>query len=899
MKLYVSLALFIVALARTLSAQAEPPLLLQSPALSRTQIAFAYAGGVWVVPREGGDARRLVSPETGAASGPVFSPDGTQVAFTGDFDGNQDVYLVPAAGGEIKRLSSHPGSDVALAWTSDGKGILFRSTRETYSRFERLYTVPISGGFPTPLPLPMGMQGSYAADGAQIAYVPFANSRAGAGDTYIAIKNYRGGKTSPIWIARLADSETTLLPRTDSNDSHPMWVGDKIYFLSDRSGPTTLFSYDVKSRAVTQLVKNDGFDLKSASAGPGAIVYEQFGSLYLYDLGAGRSRSVPVRLAADLPQVRPHFEKVSVAQLRNADLSPSGARAVFEARGEIITVPAEKGDIRNLTRAPASAERDPSWSPDGKWIACFSDASGEYALQLRDQTGIGAKRIVELGSPPSFFYNLAWSPDSKRIAYSDKRGQFWYLDLEAQKPVKVDTDIAQRGARLVWSPDSRWLSYEKELPNNLGAVFVYSLETATATQVTDGMSDARFPGFDRGGKYLYFTASTDVGLTSGGSSMSRIGRPVTRAVYLAVLRKDLPSPLAPESDEEKDDAAKDKEKDAAKKSDGESKTAEAEKSADAEAKPETKSAGPAKKADKEPPKVTIDFEGLNQRILALPLPERNYGALTAGKEGIVYVLEGPQVSGGAAAKNVVQRFDLKTRKTEKILDAVDQFILAAKGEKMLWRAENKWFIAAADKAPKAGDGVLKLDGLEVWVDPRAEWRQMFKEVWRIERDFFYDPNHHGIDLAQAEKIYEPFLAGIGHRSDLNYLFAEMLGQLSVQHMYVAGGAKPEVKTVAVGLLGADYRIAEGRYQFARVFDGENWNPSAKAPLTQPGVNVKAGEFLLAVNGRDLAAGDEIYSFFLGTATKQTVLKVGPNADGTGARDVTVVPVANETSLRNL
>ncbi len=883
------------ALAMSASAQtAQPPLLPQSPSLSKTHIAFALGNNLWIVAREGGEARRLVAADPGAASGPVFSPDGTQVAFTGDFDGNQDVYIVPATGGELRRLTSHPAADAALGWTPDGQGVLIRSRRGSYSRFDMLYTVPAGGGFPTEVPLPMGVQGAYSADATQLAYVPTWNFRNSLGD-YIAIKNYRGGKFASIWIARLTDSEITKVPRTDSNDFNPMWVGDKIYFLSDRAGAITLFSYDTKSRAVTQLIKNDGFDLKTAAAGPGAIVYEQFGGLHLFDLASGRTRPVPVRVAADFPQVRPRLEKIAAAQLRSADLSPTGARAVFEAHGEILTVPAEKGDARNLTRTAAVAERDPSWSPDGKWLAYFSDASGEYALHLRDQTGLGAPRVIALGEPPSFYYNLAWSPDSKRLAYSDKRGHMWHLEIEAAKPVKFDTDISQRGARLVWSADSRWLTYDKELPNNLSAIFVHSLETGTTTQVTDGMSDAAFPNFDRNGKYLYFTASTDVGLTSGGSSMSRIGRPVTRAVYLAVLRKDLPSPLAPESDEEKDDA-----KDKDKKSD-EVKTADAEKPGDADAaKSDAKPADPAaKKKESAPAKVTIDFGGLGQRILALPLPERNYGQLTAGKEGILYVIEGPQVSGGGAGKNVLQRFDLKTRKTEKILDAVDQFILAAKGEKMLWRAENRWFIAAADKAPKAGDGALKLDALEVQVDPRAEWRQMFREVWRIQRDFFYDPKHHGMDLALLEKTYAPFLDGLASRSDLNYLFAEMLGNLSVQHLYVSGGTKPEVKAVPVGLLGADYRIAEGRYQFARVFDGENWNPQAKAPLTQPGVNVKAGEFLLAVNGRDLTAGDEVFSFFLGTAGKQTVLRVGPNADGSGARDVTVVPVATETSLRNL
>ncbi|WP_414664545.1 S41 family peptidase [Horticoccus sp. 23ND18S-11] len=879
-------------------AAAESPLLLQSPTLSQTQIAFAYGGNLWVVAREGGDARRLVAADPGTASGPLFSPDGTQVAFTGEFEGNQDVYVVPAGGGELKRLTSHPATDVAVGWSPDGKRILFRSARETYSRFERLFAVGLEGGLPAELPLPMGVQGAYSADQSQLAYVPRWNRRAGAGDAYQAIKNYRGGKTSPIWIARLSDSSVTPLPRENSNDFCPMWIGDTIYFLSDRNGATTLFAYDVTARTVTQRVKNDGFDLKSAAAGPGAIVYEQFGSLHLFDLRSGQSRAVPVTISADLPQVRPRFEKIAPRQLQNAALSPSGARAVFEAHGEVLTVPAEKGDVRNLTRSSASAERDPAWSPDGKSIAYLSDVSGEYTLQVRDQSGLGDVRTFTLGSPPSFYYSLTWSPDSRKIAYSDKRGQRWYLELATGKSTLVDRDLTQRAARQTWSADSRWLTYTKILPNNLSAVFVYSLETSTATQVTDGMSDARFPSFDRSGKYLFFTASTDLGLNSGRSNMSSIARPTTRAVYLAVLPKTLASPLAPESDEEKDEAAKD----ASKKSDADTKVADADKPADAAAKAETKpAADAAKKKESEPARVVIDFDGLSQRILALPLPERNYSLLTTGKDGIVYVLEGPPIQGGGEGptKYVLQRFDLKTRKTEKLLDGVEEFDLAAKAEKMLWKSDQKWFIAAADKAPKPGEGALKLEAVEVEVDPRAEWRQMFKEVWRIERDFFYDPNYHGLDLAQLERLYTPFLDRLASRADLNYLFAEMLGQFSIQHMYVAGGTKPDTRTVAVGLLGADYRIAGDRYQFARVYDGENWNPQAKAPLTQPGVNVKAGEFLLAVNGRELRGSDEVFSFFLGTAGRQVALKVGPNADGSGARTVTVVPVPTEASLRNL
>jgi len=378
-------------------AQTSQLLLPQSPTLSKSEIAFAYGGSLWIVGREGGEARRLMVGDPGNASGPLFSPDGSRVAFTGNFDGNEDVYVVSAAGGEPRRLTTHPGTDVALAWTPDGKRILFRSSRETYSRFEKLYTVSVDGGFPEEVPLPMGVQGSYSADAAQLAYVPTWNRRSGASDSYIAIKNYRGGKYACIWIAQLADSSITPLPRENSNDFNPMWVGDKIYFLSDRAGATALFSYDVASRAIVQLINNAGFDFNSAAAGPGAIVYEQFGSLHLYDVASGQERKVPIHIAADLPQTRPHFEKLTARQLVKAAISPTGARAVFEAHGEIFTVPAEKGDIRNLTRTPAIADRDPSWSPDGKTIAYFSDESGEYGLHLRNQDGLGTVRKIELG----------------------------------------------------------------------------------------------------------------------------------------------------------------------------------------------------------------------------------------------------------------------------------------------------------------------------------------------------------------------------------------------------------------------------------------------------------------------------------------------------------------------
>jgi tricorn protease len=888
-RIFLAMAVVVAATGVAL-AQGEKPLLLQTPTLSKTQVAFAYGGDIWIAGREGGAARRLVTG-MGALSHPIFSPDGTMLVYTGNYDDNTDIYVVPASGGEPRRLTYHPGPDVALGWTSDGKQILFKSARNSYSRFERLFTMPVDGGFPKELPLPMGVGGSYSADGSRIAYVPRWNRRLGAVDSYIAIQHYRGGLTSPIWIANLADSSIERIPHENSNDFNPMWIGNKIYFLSDRTGPVTLFVYDVKTKEVSEVLKNAGLDLKSASAGPEAIVYEQFGSLHLFDLKSGKSKPLAVTVAADMPQVRPHFEKIANRQIANAFLSPTGARAAFEAYGEILTVPAEKGDIRNLTSSPAVADRDPGWSPDGKSIAYFSDESGEYALHLRDQNGLGPIRKIDLGQPPSFFYTPIWSPDNKKIAYSDKRLNLWYVDLDHPTPVKVDTDLFDSPLHefdAVWSPDSRWLAYTKQLQNHLRAAFVYSLEERKARQVTDGMSDALYPCFDENGKQLYFTASTDTGLTTGWLDMTSSEHPVTRSVYVMVLRKDLPSPIAPESDEEKPPEEKKKEGETAQ-------ATEKDKSKEAEKEKE-------KEKEKEPVKVQIDFENINQRILALPIPPRNYYALAAGKEGALYLSEGPQVDteeGPGPTKVTIQRFDLKTRKTDKILEGVTAFQVSDNGEKMLYRIAESWFINPAEKPPEAGKGMLKLDSMEVYVDPPAQWRQMYHEVWRIERDFFYDPGFHGLDLRQAERAYAPFLEGVASRADLNYLFAEMLGQINVLHMYVAGGWRPEIKAVKVGLLGADYEIASGRYRFVRIYSGENWNPQLHAPLTQPGVNVKTGEYLLAVNGRDLHATDRLYSHFLETASKQVVLKVGPDPEGKDARDVTVVPVESETGLRHL
>jgi len=898
-------ALFTLMLTSICLADEHPPQLLHHPTVNSTQIVFEYAGDLWSVPRAGGVALRLTAGN-GAASGPIFSPDGHEIAFTGSYDGNSDVYIIPAIGGTPRRLTYHPSPDQVIGWTRDGQQVLFRSARNSASRSSQLFTVSRDGGFPTQLPLPIGAEGSYSPDGKELAYVPLDHA-------FEIWKRYRGGRTSPIWIVRLSDSSVTPVPRDNSNDFNPMWVDHRVFFLSDRNGAMSLLSYDTQSKAVSVALKNDGFDFKYASAGPDAIVIEQFGAMWLYDLKSGTAHRVEIRISGELPHLRTRFLNVA-NRISSSDISPTGLRAVFGARGEILTVPAEKGDIRNLTNSPGIDERSPAWSPDGTKIAYLSDESGEYALHIKNQNGQGEPEKIGLGTPGSYFYFPTWSPDSRKIAYTDKRLNLWYVDLEKKLPVKVFHDRftgPQQIFQAAWSPDSKWLAYTQQEVSHMRSVFLYSLETGQSQRVTDGMSESFSPTFDRSGKYLYFLASTDAGPTLD-TSMLSLDRPVTTSVYIVVLRKDLPSPLAPESDEEgqtKPDAKSEASKPDETKSDS--------------SKPQSQE----KEKPKPPEPVKVDFEKIGQRILALPIPARNYTEIISGKEGVLFVVEGPLVEPLSGPSTLTaHRFELKTRKIDKLLDNILEFHVSANGEKILYRQPNDsqpggntpppqtWVIAPLPPAPGPGSpssgasagGVsfsnaktLNLSSMEVRVEPITEWNEMYHEAFRFERDFFYDPGFHGLDLAATEKKYAAYLPAIASRSDLNYIFQEAMGELTVGHLFVAGGDGPDVKRIPVGLLGADYKIENGRYRFSRIYDGENWNPQLHAPLTQPGVNVTQGEYLLAVNGHDLRSIDEVYSFFEETAGKSVILRVGPNPDDIGSREVTVVPVESEGGLRQL
>jgi tricorn protease len=859
--------------------------LLHTPALNRTQIVFSYAGDLWTVNREGGAAIRLTSG-IGIETLPVFSPDGETVAFTGEYDGNTDVYTMPAAGGVPKRITYHPGPDYAAGWTPDGQRILFRSNRESIApRYTRLFSVAKNGGLAEALPLPLAFNGAYSPDGQRVVYAPLDGGQfASTPERWVAWKRYRGGEASYLWIANLGDLSTEKIPRTDSNDINPMWIGDKIYFLSDRNGPMTLFAYDPATKAVTELIKNTGPDIRSASAGPGAIVYEQFGQVGIYDLRSGKSHAVPIQIEADLSEVRPRLQNVE-KEVREGRISPTGVRAVFEAHGEILTVPAEKGDIRNLTHTSGVMERAPSWSPDGQWIAYFSDESGEYALHVKPQSGEGEGKKIPLAGKSAFYFAPHWSPDSKQIAFNDNQLNLWCADIASGQLTKIDTDYFypydQLGRDMAWSPDSKWIAYAKFRPNRLHVIDIYSVDGGQSTQVTDGLSDARYPAFDREGQYLYFTASTNYGPGSHPLDMTSDEHQVTRSVYALALPSDAASPVAPESDEEKPVAPK---RDA--------------NNSDTALKP-----------------VRIDFAGLSQRSVALPIPARNYVSLETGRAGVIYLLEeiSESLRNRNQGANTLSKFDLKTRKVERLADGVESFDLSFNGEKVLLRlrqggaeqspetpgAPPQWVIAPAGAPLKTGDGILHLAGMEVKVDPLAEWKQMYREVWRIERSYFYDPNLHGLDAAAEEKKYEPYVDSLASRDDLNYIFQEMLGNITSSHLRGGGGTVPRGRTVPGGLLGADFEIANRHYRFKGIYIGESWNPQLRAPLSGPGISIKVGEYLIEVNGHALAPSDDVSAWLEGTAGKRVLLKVSQDPSGANARQITVEPVASEQALRNL
>jgi len=886
-------ALFTLLLALPLSAAADPSItdtrLLSEPAISADRIAFIYANDLWTCGLDGKNVRRLTS-DVGVESSPAFSADGRWIAFSAQYEGNTDVYVVGADGGVPKRLTWHPGNDVAVGFTPDSKSVLFTSPRNVYTaRYTQLFTVPVDGGAEELLPIPHSDRAVYSPDGKRIAYNPL-------GPRFLQWKRYRGGTVSQVWLYDTATHAIEKVPQPASrvNDAGPMWLGDSVYFRSDREGEFNLWSYDTKSKALKRLTSHTDFPVLNASAGAGKIVYEQAGYLHLYDPASGSARKLTIGVAADLPETRPRFAKETKDRkyIRDFSISPTGVRVAMDFRGEIVTIPAEKGDVRNLTNSPGVHERSPIWSPDGRSIAYFTDDSGEYALWIESQNGKGEPKKFKL-SGAGFYEFPAWSPDSRKIAFVDNSRTLYWLDTGSGAMKKVASDYFYGPIKYLhpaWSPDSKWIAYAINNPAYVNRVYAYSLEQEKAFPVTDGLSDASEPVFDRSGKYLYFLASTDAGPVNNWFSLETNDLKITRSIWLAVLDKSLPNPLVKESDEEKGAAPADESKEKKKE------TADDEK--------ETKKGNGDKtdvKSDEKPKKAEavaptrIDFDGIAYRIIDLPVPVAEISNLQAGPEGQVFFLR------TSDEKNALQRFDLKDRKTETMLPDVDNYEISSDGKKVVYVAKDEWAVAGTSgkKIDTSEAKSLKTAAIEVKVDPRAEWKEMFEDAWRINRDYFYDPNMHGVDWKAMRARYAQFLPDIAVRQDLNRVLRWMLSELTVGHSYITNnGDTTETKSVPGGLLGADYEIDNGRYRFRKVYGGLNWNPKLRSPLTEPGVNVKAGEYLLAVGGKDVKPPANLYGFFENTSGKLIEITVGPNADGKGSRTVSVVPVESELALRN-
>jgi tricorn protease len=870
--------------------------MLRSPSISGNQIVFAYANNVWIVDRNGGVARRITSFQ-GLTENPHLSPDGSQVAFSASYGGNVDVYVVPSVGGEPKRLTWHPAADEVQGWTPDGKSILFESARggDAPQPVPRFYTIPATGGIEEPLAMPRAYQGKISPDGKRLAYRmnnSWDEER----------RNYRGGQNRPIWILDFATNNVETTPWTDSKEMDPAWVGDVVYFLSDRDGVSNIWSYDTKTRKLTEATHFTDFDVKTLDASPDAVVFEQAGYVHLLDPKTDREHIVNITAAGDFPWMMPQWKDVS-NRVTALALSPTGKRAAVEARGEIFTIPAEKGDARDLTKSSESAERDPAWSPDGRFVSYFSDKTGEYKLYIESQDGVTPPREITLPEP-SHFYTPAWSPDGKHIVYTDTKLRVWVLDVASGQAKAIGNDefmIPERSLNPVWSPDGQWLAYAKRLPSMYRAIFAYNVNTGETKQVTDGLADANWAAWDASGKYLWFLASTNFALNSAWLDMSSYDRPQTRALYLAVLRKNDPSPVLPESDEEVATLAGD--------------TVRAQRPT----RPDssgfgTRGAGSDTTRPDRAPRVApvrIDFDGLQQRIVAIPgVAQRNYTQLRAGPSGTVFFVEPIPPTGtqeppgggfGGGPAGTIHRYQLKDRKAAAFATNVAQYEVSADGHKLLYRTPGQQgglYLVDADRTiPTAGQGHLTTQ-LRAYVDPKAEFKQMFDEGWRNQRDYLYVPNMHGSDWPRMKQMYGQLLPYVNHREDLNYLLDMMGAEIAIGHSFVRGGDMPEVPASAVGQLGADFTVDNGRYKITKIYDAESWNPELRAPLAGPGIDVHVGDYIVAIGGQELRAPDNISRLLDGTANRQTVLAVNSRPTMEGARRVIVVPVANEGGLRS-
>ena len=859
-----------------LALQADEARLLRFPALHGNQVVFTYAGDLYTVPVQGGVARRLTSDPKGFEMFARFSPDGKTLAFTGQYDGNTEVYVMPSEGGEPRRLthtatlerddvSDRMGpNNIVMAW-KDNDTVVYRSRRNHWNPFKGELTLArLSGGVPQALPVPRGGWCSFSPDGQQMAYNRIFRE-------FRTWKRYRGGQADEIWLHHFGTGETTRLTSDPAQDIFPMWHGDRIYFVSEReeSHQANLYVMDLKTRKPRRLTDFTEFAVKFPSLGDTGIVFENGGYLYRWDFQTEKAVRIPVEIREDLAIGRGGLRDVS-KETTSYEIAPDGARALIGARGDVFTVPAKNGATRNLTQTPGVHERNAVWSPDGKWIGYVSDQSGEDEIWIRPQEGSGEPRALTSGAD-TYKYEIAWSPDSKRIAWTDKLNRLQFVEVESKQVTLAAQSEAFEIRDFVWSPDSQWLAFTKPEVRRFANIYLYGLAQKNQVQVTDGWFDVGSPEFSSDGKYLFFVSERSFNPSYGQTEWNHTYSDMER-VYLVTLAAATKSPLAPKSDEVKprDDkaavsgteakAASDKDKD--KDGDG------------------TKAAKPSKVV------VTVDVEGLTQRITVLPPPASSYGSLTSVGDKLFYVKKGK-----------LHLFDLEKEK-ETELGEVAGFRVSADRKKMLVKVGSELAILDLPSAKlDLADRKLSLSDLKVRLDRRAEWNQIYNECWRQMRDFLFDPKLHGVDWAGMRRRYEPLLAHVQHRADLTFIIGEMIGELNIGHAYVGGGDLPKPERIPLGLLGAVIQPdASGYFRIERILRGHNWDSKYRSPLTEIGVEIRPGDYILAVQGQSTRGMTDVYSALVGTAGKPVVLRVNREPKEEGARDQTVIPTADEQPL---
>jgi len=867
--------------------------LMRFPDVHGDKIVFMYGGDLWLVSTQGGVARRLTT-SPGLELFPHFSPDGKWIAFTGQYDGNFNVYVMPSEGGEPRQLTFLPDiqpmpermgpNNEVITWTPDSKSIVFLSRRNTFNDwFGRLFTVPVEGGLPVQLPIDKGGLTSFSPDGKRIAYNRiFRNFR--------TWKRYTGGMAQSIWIYDFAANHEEKITDWEGTNTYPMWRGDTIFFGSDRGTDhrVNLYDYDLKSKQTRQLTHFADYDVDWPSLGGDQIVFENAGYLYLYDIASGKEHKLTIDLPGDRDQARRRWTDVS-SLVTDFDIAPDGNRAVIAARGDVFTVPAKHGSIRNLTSTPGIREQGVAWSPDGKWIAYLSDRTGEQEIYLMPQDGMG-KEVRVTSDGKVFRFPPEWSPDSKKLLFADKDLRLYYVDIEAKKPVLIDQAKYAEINDYAWSSDSNWVAYSKQDFNTNRFIELYSLATGKITSVTDSFTSSANPVFDPGGKYLYFISARDYNEVLGVYD-AEFSNPKAIRVYAVTLSASEPSPFAPQSDE------------VAIKSEVAGASAGAG-TAQTESK---KSPEDEKKSAAENKPMKVDLDGIENRVVALPIPPGVITQLGAAKDEVIYLsqpisgLSGP-LPGEASAIHV---FDLKGREDKVLLTPANGFAVSADGKKLLYAADNHQF-GILDTTPPGsphhpGDSALDLSGMKLEVDPKAEWKEMFDEVWRQERDYFFEASMNGVDWAKVRDKYAVLLPYVADRYDLTLLLGDMIGELSNSHTYVGGGDLPDLHPVNVGLLGVDFEAdkASGFYRIKKIYPGQNWDARRRSPLTEPGVQVSEGSYLLAVNGHALRVPQNPYELFVNTAGQNVTLAVNAQPSETGAHNVVVQPVSSEFHLREL